>query len=111
MDNDTRTPRDRINEEFMRKLFESENLSDDDQRPDIIPDADTSEVMLSKGPAPDDCALGGRPLAMVYSPCQKWRDLYDPETGFSRGTIFKELDLPFLGDRFDMRKKSEGRSS
>ncbi len=35
------------------------------------------------------------PIAMVYSPVQQWRDLYDPATALSNGTIFKELDLPF----------------
>ncbi len=35
-------------------------------------------------------------LAMVYAPIQKWNNLYDIETGISRGTIFKELDKPFL---------------
>ena len=39
--------------------------------------------------------LVGYPLAMVYSPIQEWRELYDNETGLARGTIFKELDLPF----------------
>ena len=39
--------------------------------------------------------VGDYPLAMVYSPIQEWRELYDNETGLSRGTIFKELDLPF----------------
>ena len=41
--------------------------------------------------------LRDHPLAMVYSPIQEWRDLYDLETGFCRGTIFTELDLPFVG--------------
>lgn len=35
------------------------------------------------------------PLAMAYIPFQKWRNLYDPNEAFQRGTIFKELDLPF----------------
>lgn len=43
------------------------------------------------------CPHGARPLAMVYSPVQEWRDLYDNEEGHDRGTIFKELDFPFLG--------------
>jgi hypothetical protein len=38
-----------------------------------------------------------RPLAMVYSPAQEWRELYDNETGHARGTIFRELEFPFLG--------------
>ncbi len=39
------------------------------------------------------------PLAMAYVPMQKWRDLYDVDVGLSRGTVFSELDLPFLGKR------------
>lgn len=36
-------------------------------------------------------------LAMAYVPWQTWRDIYDAEKGFHRGTIFQELDMPFLG--------------
>ncbi len=36
-------------------------------------------------------------LAMAYVPVQVWQDLYEPEEGFRRGTIFRELDLPFKG--------------
>ena len=39
--------------------------------------------------------LEGKPLAMVYSPCQAWRGAYAPDTALSRGTLFSELDLPF----------------
>ena len=54
-----------------------------------------------------DCARGrcggwgleGRPLAMVYSPCQAWRDAYTPEIALGRGTLFAELDLPFEGSK------------
>lgn len=35
------------------------------------------------------------PIAMVYSPMQQWKELYDPTTALNVGTIFKELDLPF----------------
>ena len=41
--------------------------------------------------------LEGYPLAMVYSPLQGFKDIYDLDTALSRGTIFKELDLPFMG--------------
>jgi len=37
-------------------------------------------------------------LAMVFATMQEWRNLYEPEHGFSRGTIFEELDLPFMGE-------------
>ncbi len=33
------------------------------------------------------------PIAMAYVPMQQWRELYDPTSGHSRGTIFRELDL------------------
>ena len=36
-------------------------------------------------------------LGMAYVPPQAWRNLYEPEDGFARGTIFEELDLPFMG--------------
>jgi len=35
------------------------------------------------------------PIAMVYSPVQLWKELYDPHTALANGTLFKELDLPF----------------
>ena len=38
-------------------------------------------------------------LAMVYSPCQKWQQIYDPVKALSRGTQFAELDKPFAGGR------------
>ncbi len=40
---------------------------------------------------------GDWPLASVYAPLQEWRDAYDEEQALSRGTLFRELDKPFLG--------------
>ncbi len=37
-------------------------------------------------------------LAMAYVPMQMWNKTYDPEVGICRGTIFPELDLPFIGE-------------
>ena len=42
-------------------------------------------------------SLDGMPLAMAYVPWQRWRNLYDSNKGFHRGTIFQELDKPFCG--------------
>ncbi len=42
-------------------------------------------------------ASDNKPIAMAYVPWQKWRNIYDAEKGFRRGTIFQELDLPFRG--------------
>lgn len=44
-----------------------------------------------------DNSLGlvGYPLAMVYSPCQSFNEIYGLEEALHRGTLFKQLDLPF----------------
>lgn len=36
-------------------------------------------------------------LAMAYVPMQQWSDLYDVDVALQRGTIFAQLDKPFLG--------------
>lgn len=38
-------------------------------------------------------------LGMGYVPWQKWSHTYPMEQGFTRGTIFPELDFPFLMGR------------
>lgn len=38
------------------------------------------------------------PLAMCYVPFQKWQMIYEDEVGLDRGTIFKQLDKPFIGE-------------
>ena len=37
-------------------------------------------------------------LAMVYIPFQKWQKLYSEEVALNRGTLFSELDKPFIGE-------------
>jgi len=44
-------------------------------------------------------------LSMAYVPFQQWEGLYDPTVGFERGTIFKSLDLPFIGEEAVPRGK------
>lgn len=39
------------------------------------------------------------PIAMLYVPYQSWRKIYEPAVGLERGTIFEELDKPFIGER------------
>lgn len=41
--------------------------------------------------------LAGMALAMAYVPWQNWREIYDVCKGLQTGTIFGELDKPFLG--------------
>ena len=42
-------------------------------------------------------------VGMAYVPWQRWQQPYDYEEGFEAGTIFPELNLPFLG--YQRRKK------
>ena len=34
---------------------------------------------------------------MAYVPWQQWQNIYEPCRGLERGTIFEDLDKPFLG--------------
>jgi hypothetical protein len=43
--------------------------------------------------------LHGYPLASVYAPLQEFDNIYDINTALKQGTVFKELDLPFMGNR------------
>lgn len=36
------------------------------------------------------------PVGMAYVPMQEFTDLYEIEKGFHRGTVFAQLDYPFL---------------
>lgn len=37
-------------------------------------------------------------FAMAYVPLQPWQKVYDAAVGFDRGTIFAQLDKPFIGE-------------
>lgn len=49
--------------------------------------------------APSYNWLEDYPVAMAYVPWQNWNRVYDLERGLRTGTIFPELDKPFLGVR------------
>lgn len=38
------------------------------------------------------------PLAMSYVPYQVWETPYDDDAALQRGTIFRSLDKPFIGE-------------
>lgn len=53
-----------------------------------------------------DCFLEGKysgidsfPIAMAYVPWQTWENIYEADMGLKQGTIFKELDKPFVCGR------------
>ena len=41
------------------------------------------------------------PPGMAYVPYQQWGEVYEPENGLKRGTVFPGLDLPFQGGGCD----------
>lgn len=55
----------------------------------MIRPADTQAEVQMQGGVP-------LPLAMAYVPMQGWSQTYDPAVALQRGTVFPELDLPFM---------------
>ena len=45
---------------------------------------------------PQSGLLGGLPIAMVYGISQQFKDVYEADKGLLAGTLFAELDLPFM---------------
>ena len=39
---------------------------------------------------------GGQTPALAFVPSQVFGEVYEPEAGFPRGTLFPDLDKPFL---------------
>ena len=54
-------------------------------------DAVLSDMNLDKSRFPSKT-----PLGMAYVPFQQWGDMFPEDEGFEKGTIFPELDFPFM---------------
>ena len=56
----------------------------------------------------DECSLHTEtdrfPVGMAYVPWQSFGALYEPEKSFEVGTMFVEMDRPFLGKGGMMRR-------
>ena len=54
---------------------------------------------MRQGQVPfDELRLSGRfPPAMAYVPWQRLDEMYTPGTALERGTLYPELDKPFMG--------------
>jgi hypothetical protein len=39
-----------------------------------------------------------RALAMAYVPWQRWGNTYEPSVALKRGTLYPDLDFPFIGE-------------
>ena len=52
----------------------------------------------------DPSPLPEKPVvAMAYVPFQQWSETFDPMKGFDKGTIFPDLDKPFLYGRGELK--------
>lgn len=50
-------------------------------------------------PAPEVCGAGWcNAYTMASVRPQTWEETYEPAQGFERGTIFPQLDFPFIGE-------------
>jgi hypothetical protein len=67
--------------------------------PQVLPDGIDSGKCMRKQPSNVSEVRETFPVAMAYVPWQQWQELYSIEQGFARGTIFPDLDLPFLMGR------------
>ena len=88
-ENNFMTPRERVNEALQRRMPENP-LSSQQKCPSCAGNGERSSAV-----GRDSWGLIDHPLASMFAPLQEWRSIYDLEGGFDRGTIFKELDLPF----------------
>lgn len=64
----------------------------------MMPSAVNMNEVLGSEKA-DSFQVSRMPIAMAYVPWQKWCQTYPMEQGFQRGTIFPELDFPFVMGR------------
>ena len=85
-ENDTMIPRDRISDDMLRRMLDGDGM-----RP--MPNAQNTRPEMRK-----TWGLTGYPLASVYAPLQSFHKLYDMESALKHGTLFEELDLPFMGE-------------
>ena len=89
-DDHTMTPRDRISEDMLRRMLDGEYKCN-------VWDQRTPDYQNEKHAHRETWGLKGYPLASVYAPLQEYRGLFDKETALLKGTLFSELDLPFMG--------------
>ena len=66
-----------------------------DRKEDAKAVAEMLESVMPNCSASDEKTCANMPsLAMVYSPEQYWRNIYEPSEALDRGTLFSELYVP-----------------
>ena len=110
-EDDTMTPRERISEDMLRRMLDGDYRNNGNNGGNAWERRENSSCnnhanSSCNNYANSSCnnhanggswALRGYPLASVFAPYQEFRGLYDRETALKQGTVFLELDLPFMG--------------
>lgn len=60
--------------------------------------ANTDDPCTAACPLPVGAFPQQTPIAMAYVPYQTWETPYETDTALQRGTIFRSLDKPFIGE-------------
>jgi len=85
-----------VNAKAEKSAMENNTMKDEMMK-DKMKDNMMNENMIDNKMLRNETIDKIRPLAMAYIPMQKWGPIYDPEKGLKQGTIFPDLDFPFLG--------------
>ncbi len=94
-ENDNRTPRERVDDTILRRMLTAEKEERRDSRGALRNEGRGNLPCNPDAVASDHYRLMNFPLGMVYSPIQQWRDAYEPDVALRRGTLFRELDMPW----------------
>ena len=97
-ENDNRTPRERIDDSFLRRMLGENGGVHSTPTAPRGGREQSGQGGLSCNPggaSVENYRLMNFPLGMVYSPIQEWRNAYDVDMALERGTLFRELDMPW----------------
>ena len=97
--NPTRVSRERINENYLRQMLRDDTRGCARGKACERQCAPSARSISACEMSDKPTCRGYESLAMVYSPVQAFGELYDVKTALCRGTIFKELEKPFLAYR------------
>lgn len=92
---ENRTPRDRLGNEMLRRVL-NDDYSCQTHCHTNIRCAGNNNYKANRVGTCIQTSQNARPIGMVYAQVQVWGDMYDPCEALKRGTMFRELDLPFL---------------
>lgn len=79
---------ERLSSELMDKIMKNDSAANNS----------AAENTSRNCPQPEGEFPLDMPVGMCYVPMQRWEKIYDNSMALERGTIFKALDKPFIGE-------------